>query len=226
MGYKFTKNEIEKNTILQSREFDNAVGHFVDAINGGLDRDNVPHGIVDSSKVPNGTFASIKVFSNLNADDSEIGPDTNYDPTDPTVNPLGINTYGYRYGEAPTNAGGGPITAVSKNILCEEGMLEISWHCSEMKTQYWSYWKNHTTDKIALKRVLWTIQVDGIKVYSGPYQYEGMWTSIHRCNIPISKGHHDITVSWQVSVQRDDDDQNQVVFNWWGGQLVTINRYR
>lgn len=226
MPFRFTKQEIEKDTIVQSREFDNALGNFVDVINGRMDRDNLPEGCLDISKVPNGTFASIKVFSNLNANDSDIKIDQNYDPADPTVNPDGINIAGFRYGEFPTYAGDIWIEATNQNVLTEEGMLEISWHCSELKTQYWSYWKDHGTDKVALKRMAWQIRVDGAIIYQSGYQYGGTETSIHRCNIPISKGYHDISIHWKTSAQRDDDDQKQVVANWFGGQLVTINRYR
>ena len=37
---------------------------------------------------------------------------------------------------------------------------------------------------------------------------------------------HKVSVHWRVPLQRDDDDQDQVVLSWWGGQLVLINKYR
>lgn len=224
MPYRFTKNDIKTATIVQSREWDNAVGNYVDVLNGGMDRDNLPENCIPIDSIKDQFCHKINIWSIKAAPDADLLPDQNY--VTPTPNRLGRLMYGYRYGDTPTNSGGGLVTATSQVMLCEEGMLEISWHCSELKTQYWSYWKNFSTDKVALKYAVWEIMVDGNKVYAGPAQFEIMNTSIHRCTIPISKGNHTISVGWKVPLQRDDDDQNQVVFNWFGGQLVAINKYR
>jgi len=224
MPYRFSKADIISGSIVQSREWDNAVGNYVDVMNGGMDRDNLPYAGVSSASCNSGLFQSIKIFDNINPPDSDLRPDQNY--VESTPNRLGRLMYGYRYGEEPVNAGTGWAQATAQSVDCEEGMMEISWHCSEAKTQYWSYWRNHTTDKVALKNMQWQIRVDGNIVYTGAAQYEIMNTSIHRCTIPISKGTHKITVHWRVPSARDDTDQNQVVAVWWGAQLVIINKYR
>jgi len=224
MPYRFTKADIVSGSIVQSREFDNAIGTFADVINGGLDRDNIPVNAIPHTCVSDNFAQQIKIFSNINAPDTDLQPDANY--VEPTPNRLGRLMYGYRYGEEPVNAGTGWAEATSQSVAMEEGMLEISWHCSEAKTQYWSYWRNHTTNKVALKSMQWQIRVDGNIVYTGPAQFEIMNTSVHRCTIPISKGTHQVTVHWRVPAARDDTDQNQVVAVWWGAQLVLINKYR
>ena len=78
---------------------------------------------------------------------------------------------------------------------------------------------------VALKWSQWEIRVDGTAVYTGPHQYENRNTFIHRCNVPISKGSHTVSVHYKVP-RRQEDGDDQVVLNWWGGQLVGINRYR
>ena len=225
MAYRFTKAEIEQKTIVQSREFDNAVGTFVDVINGGLDRDNTPENVLSITDTPSSTFATITMFDNIQADDSKLGRDQRY--LGSAYNPYDYKVYGYRYGESPVYGGGGFVEATSQTITCQEGMLELSWHCSEMKTQYLSYWAgDNAGSKVALKHVQWSIRVDGNPVYYSPDQYEIMNTSIHKVNIPISQGNHTISVAWKVAKQRDDADQSQVILSFWGGSLVCINRYR
>ena len=224
MPYRFSKNDIISGSIVQSREFDNALGNYVDVLNGGLDRDNMPYLGVVSANCKDSLFQKIKVESNINADDAALGPDGNY--ITPTPNRLGRLMYGYRYGDEGVNSGDGWQLATTQTLACEEGMLSIDWGCAEAKTQYWSYWRNHTSDKVSLKWGSWQIRVDGNAVYTGPAQFEIMQNSVHRCTIPISKGEHTITVHWYVPLQRDDTNQNQVIFVWWGGQLTMINKYR
>jgi len=224
MPFRFTKNFIHSGSIVSSREFDASIGTFVDVVNGGLDRDNLPQNCIGTASVPTGCYSAMKIFSNLNPDDDDLEPDENY--VEPTPNRLGRLMYGYRYGDEPVNSGSSWVTATIQAVDCEEGMVDISWHCSELKTQYWAYWKDHSTEKVALKNAQWQIRIDGNIVYTSAAQYEIMNTSIHRCCVPISKGTHSFSVHWKVPLQRDDDRQNQVVFNWWGGQLVIHNKYR
>lgn len=224
MPYRFSKADIISGSIVQSREFDNAVGNYVDVMNGGMDRDNLPYAGVTSASCQGGLFQSIKIFDNINPTDTDLQPDANYITLTP--NRLGRLMYGYRYGEEPVNSGDGWALATTQSIDIEEGMLSIDWQCSEAKTQYWSYWRNFTTSKVALKIGQWQIRVDGNNVYTSPAQFEIMNTSIHRCTIPISKGSHEISIHWRVPPQRDDTDQNQVVFSWWSGLLTVINKYR
>jgi hypothetical protein len=222
MSYRWTKNEITADSIVQSREFDNALGHFVDVMNGGMDRDNLPEGGITTNSNTSSLFSKISIFSNINADDSEILPDQNY--VTPTPNRLGRLMYGFRYGDEPVNAGDGWAEATDQTVNTEEGMLEINWTCAETKMQYWAFYKDHSADRVALKYGQWQIRVDGNIVYTGPAQYEIIGTTVHKVCIPISKGDHQVGVYWRVPPQKDDDDQDQVVFNWWGGQLVCINR--
>tara|TARA_R100000152_G_C6780633_1_gene213633 strand:- start:2989 stop:3663 length:675 start_codon:yes stop_codon:yes gene_type:complete len=224
MPYRFTKEDIVPGAIVQSREFDNALGNYVDVMNGGMDRDNMPYAGVGSASCKGSLFQQIKIVTNINPPDSELQPDANY--VTPTPNRLGRLMYGYRFAEEPINSGDGWGLATTQTFDCNEGMLEISWQCAEAKTQYWSYWKNFSTDKVALKYMQWQIRVDGNQVYTGCAQYEIMNTSIHRCTIPISKGEHEISIHWRVPSQRDDDDQDQVVAVWWGGLFTAINKYR
>ena len=224
MPYRFTKADIISGSIVQSREFDNAIGTYVDVMNGGMDRDNMPYAGVGSASSQGSLFQQIKIFANINPTDAELQPDANY--VTATPNRLGRLMYGYRYAEEPVNAGDGWAIATTQTIECEEGMLEINWQCSEAKTQYWSYWRNHGTNKVSLKSVQWQIRVDGNNVYTSPAQFEIMNTSIHRCTIPLSKGNHEVSIHWRVPSQRDDTDQNQVLLSWWGGLLTLINKYR
>jgi len=224
MPYRFSKGDIISGSITQSREFDNCLGNYVDVMNGGMDRDNMPYAGIGSASCTDGLFQSIKIVANINAPDSDLQPDQNY--VESTPNRLGRLMYGYRYGEEPVNAGDGWAVATTQTVDTNEGMLEISWQCAEAKTQYWSYWKNFSTDKVALKNMQWSIRIDGNTVYTSCAQYEIMNTSIHRCTIPISKGSHEVSVHWRVPSQRDDTDQSQVVAVWWGGLLTMINKYR
>ena len=224
MPYRFTKADIISGSIVQSREFDAAIGNYVDVMNGGMDRDNMPYGGVTSASTSDGIFQQIKIFTNINPTDTDLGPDANY--VLPTPNRLGRLMYGFRYEDGDVGSGGGWQVATTQTIECEEGMLTVDWGCAEAKTQYWSYWKDHTSEVVALKWGSWQIRVDGNSVYTGAAQFEIMQNSIHRCTIPISKGTHSISVHWYVPLQRDDDSQEQAIFVWWGGQLTMINKYR
>ena len=224
MPYRFSKADIVSGSIVQSRELDNALGNYVDVMNGGMDRDNMPNAGVGSASSSGSLFQQIKIFDNINPTDTDLQPDQNY--VEPTPNRLGRLMYGYRYGEEPVNSGDGWVVATTGTMDCQEGMLQVSWQCSEAKTQYWSYWRNHSSDKVSLKYMQWQIRVDGNQVYTGCAQYEIMNTSIHRCIIPISKGNHEVSIHWRVPTQRDDTNQNQVVAVWWSGLLTLINTYR
>lgn len=228
MPYRWTKNQIQEETLFQSREFDNALGNYVDVVNGGLDRDNVPQDTITATFVPNSTFSSIKVFSGINASDADLGEDQEYTGG---VNPLDRKLYGFRYGESPIQGGGGWINATTQNLNTEEGMLEVSWSCSQLINIYWSYENDSggslDGERVALKHGQWRILVDGNPVYYSMDIYDVMHTSVHKVNVPISKGSHTIQVQWNVATQKTgDEDQTQVIFNWWGGQLVCLNRYR
>ena len=97
MPYRFSKADIISGSIVQSRELDNAVGNYVDVMNGGMDRDNLPYGGVGSASCDGGLFQSIKIFDNINPTDTDLQPDANYVTLTP--NRLGRLMYGYRYGE-------------------------------------------------------------------------------------------------------------------------------
>ena len=223
MGYRFTKEEIKDKNIVDSRQFDQAVGTYVDVLNGGLDRDNIPENSITNAMLTDNTFCKFFFLNDQFVPDEYQEIDGNTDAI--VTNRPECQLGGLQYGREPIFDGGGWIQACQKDMETEEGMLEISWHATEVKGQYWAYYKNHTSDRVALKWSQWEIRVDGTAVYTGPHQYENRNTFIHRCNIPISKGNHTVSIHYKVA-RRQEDGDDQVVLNWWGGQLVGINRYR
>ena len=223
MGYRFTKEDIRTQQIVDSRQFDQAVGTFVDVLNGGLDRDNIPQGSIGTSQMNDNVFCKMFFLNDQFAADEYQNIDANTDGISP--NRPNCQLGDMTYGKEPLMSGGGWVEGPKMSIVSEEGMLEISWHCSEVKGQYWAYYKNHTTARVALKSSQWEIRIDGNAVYTGPDQYEVRNTFIHRCNVPISRGAHTISVHYRVQRQKEDGEDS-VILNWWGGQLVGINRYR
>jgi hypothetical protein len=147
MGYRFTKEEIKDKNIVDARQFDNAVGTYVDVLNGGLDRDNIPTNSINDGMLTDNVFCKMFFLNDQFVDDAdqEIDGNTNAISTNRPECQLG----GLQYGRSPIFDGGFWIEACSTVMDTEEGMLEVSWKCTEVKGQYWAYYKNHTTARVA-----------------------------------------------------------------------------
>ena len=225
MPFRWSKNRIDNNCIVESRQFDQAYANYSSVINGGIDRDNLPENCIDEDNCINQCFGKIAIKDNIANPNDTTYQDTNYGTVPADNNPNGNGIGGLTYDREPVNQGDSFFTITSQGITCEEGMLAIQFKVNTYIPQYWTWYKAFTSSKVALKSVRFQILVDDVIVYTSGEAFEGFKTHILNVNVPISKGSRTITVKAAVR-GKVNDTSAQVVLQYWGGQLSLHNLYR
>lgn len=225
MGYRWSKNSIENDTLIQSREFDQAHNNFVSLINGGLDRENLPEECINQESLKQYSFGKAVIEEGVVTPEDQTSQDSNYGAPFSDENTRGNRIVGMKYGSQPINEGDAFFTIASSDIECQEGMLKIHWKCNAYMPMYWAYYKNFTTTRVQRKRYQWRVQVNGITVYDSPAICQPFFTTNIALNIPISKGTQTVEIQLKYPAKLDDDN-NTVQLQYWGGNLYTHNIYR
>ena len=104
-------------------------------------------------------------------------------------------------------------------------MLHIHWKCNAFMPMYFSYYHDYTTNTVARKRHQWKIRIDGVTVYDSPAVCQGFFTTNIATMIPISAGNHTVSITLRYPARGADDD-DEVVLQYWGGNLFCHNIYR
>ena len=227
MGYTWSKKTITDGNIVSSREFDNAVDTYVDTLNGGIDRDNLPLDIVDLREqsdvlsigrhwifgncMPSATYSSDDgVFSALIAN-----------------HPKGNHIRGLTYTSDLVNGGGNIAYWKSATLSgVEEGMMTITYTQSTFIPKYFTYFYNSgAAATVARKYFSIYIKYNGVTVYQGEPEYQSWLTRTHTATFPVPAGDGQIEVGLFIPKQSGDSDL-QVVITLLSGQIVAFNRRR
>lgn len=227
MSYTWSKKTITNDNIVSSREFDNAVDIYVDTLNGGIDRDNLPLDIVDLREQSNPLsvgrhwiIGNCTPAANTSQDDGVFsGLLVNH--------PKGNHIRGLGYTSDIVN-GGGNISYWKGATLSgvEEGMMTITYTQSTFIPKYWTYWYNSSsTAKVARKYFSIFIKYNGVTVYQGEPEYQSWLTKTHTATFPVPAGDGLVEVGLFIPKQEGDSDL-QVVITLLSGQIVAFNRRR
>jgi len=226
MPYRWNKNTIDQKDIVNSREFDLAHSHFTSLVNGGMDRENLPEECIGHGQMKDNCFGKMEITPELYSDYVYNEYDSNYGTVISDNNPRGNKIAGMRYGSEPINEGGAFFEVATQNINTEEGMLEISWKCNAYMPMYWAQFIASITSTISSrKRYQWQIEINGIVVYKSPAICQPFFTTNISINIPVGKGNQDISIGLRYP-EKKDNDNSEVLLQWWGAQLITHNIYR
>lgn len=227
MAYTWTKKTITDGNIVSSREFDNAVDTYVDTLNGGIDRDNLPLDIVDlreqSDVLSIGRhwiIGNCTPAANTSQDDGVFsGLLVNH--------PKGNHIRGLGY-TSDIIDGGGNITYWKSAPLSgvEEGMMTITYTQSTFVPKYWTYWYNSSgAAKVARKYFKIFMKYNGVVVYEGEAEFQSWLTKTHTATFPVPAGDGLVEVGLFIPKQEGDSDL-QVVITLLAGQIVAFNRRR
>lgn len=229
MAYKWDAGFVENLDIVDGRQNDNNINNLVNAVNGGLDRENLPANCIQPTQIVSQNVAKCTVARNLyESNTTRADPVTSYWWT--ISNTRGNGIAGITY--SSMQGGQTNVQAHSQNVSCEEGMLSITWKCQHWINSHLTVYDpgGGFTDRYSLKSVYWIIKVDGNIVYSSSAYYANWGNVLLECTVPISKGTHEVRVEYNFVNASDRDFtviySNTPVYHWWGGTLFTNNRLR
>lgn len=225
MGFRWTKSQVEDLTIVESRQVDLNYSNYTSVVNGGMDRDNLPEDCIGTNSVNGQALGTAQTSDNIHIPFADSTNDTNFNTNISDENPRGNRIRGYVYTQPPLAQGDSFFEITSDSIDTEEGMLHVQWKCHTFIPQYWAYYKNFTSTKVARKRVQWQVLVNGIVVYLCPALSQMFFTTNISVQIPISKGTQQISIRARVPALLSESS-DQVVLSYWGGQLYSHNYYR
>ena len=225
MAYRWNKNTIENKDIVESREFDQAHNEFVSLINGGMDRENLPIECVGYPEMQKQSFGKAQLAGNIFTPIASADQDGVYGTGFSNNNTRGNRIVGLRYGADPINEGDSFFEVATNSFDCQEGMLHIHWKCNAYMPFYYAFWQAYTSNTVARKRYQWKINIDGVTVYDSSAICQSFFTTNIATMIPISAGNHKVSVSLRYPARGDDAD-NQVLLQYWGGNLFCHNLYR
>ena len=225
MSYRWRYNNITGSMITSAREYDKNYSQHVSVLNGGMDRDNLPVNSITHDDFEDKSVGRWGMINNINAtDDWTVSADTNF--AGGARNPRGNTFSGLKYEAEPIEGGGFwfPIGS-ALNMPCEEGMAIIRFHINSFVPKYFHYYVKGTTTIVARKSRQFKIEVDGVEVSRTSEIFPVFHTTQMMCQVPISKGNHEIRVYCKVPSQKVDTS-GTVVLNYFGGQLSVHNRSR
>lgn len=228
MSFTWTAKTIEDKNIIQSREFDVSVDNFVDTLNGGIDRENLPVGGISlTNKAQAAAYNSGRhwIFGNN-------VPDRKFQDGDALFaaganNPKGNFIVGLRYDSDLINGGGSPAYWKSCPLDgVEEGMMTVTYTQSSYIPKYYTFfYGSGAASSVARKLFEVTIRYNGVVVFTGDYEYQMWLTRTHTATFPVPAGTGLIEIGVSVNQQKDDSD-TQVILSLVGGQVHAFNRRR
>lgn len=226
MAYTFSAKSIQNSNIVQSREFDTALDTYVDTINGGIDRDNLPLDFVDIKEDGAPLIAGRHWFV------GGCTPGTQFLNRDDVFtlaanSPKGNDIYGLRYDSDLVNAGGSINYWKNLSLVgVEEGMMTITYTQSSYIPKYWTYYYNSGAAAIVAKKYFKIfIRYNGVVVYEGEPEYQAWLTRTHTATFPVPAGTGLVEIGLYLPEQAGDVD-DQVILTLLSGQIVAFNRRR
>jgi len=228
MPYTFSSKTIEDDNIVQSREFDVALDAYVDTLNGGIDRENLPlAGIQLNDRAQSAVYNSGRhwIFGNNVPDKSFLDGDDIFAVG--AKNPRNNFIIGFRYDSDKVNGGGGVSYWKSLGLAdVEEGMMTITYTQSSFVPKYWTFFASSGAAlTVARKNFRTYIRYNGVVVYASDWEYQMWMTRTHTATFPVPAGDGLIELGVELRPQKDDAD-TQVILSFVGGQVHAFNRRR
>lgn len=225
MSYRWNRRSIENDTLVNGRELDISINDYVDLLNNGVDRENLPEDGVTKDMVFDQNIAVYAEQKSCAIDEGFCGQDLIFNASSSTA-PRGNNIFGLRYTDSVNlRQGGSWIKAANAsidNLNVYEGMLTVDWRCKSYIPKYRTFYDG-TSDYVAPKYVQWQIRYNGNVVYeSGPMFTQ--WNNVYcTATFPVATGNGNITIHYKLPELISDSNQS-VVFYFFGGQITTMNR--
>ena len=228
MPYTFSSKTIEDDNIVQSREFDVALDAYVDTLNGGIDRENLPVSSVQlNDRGQSAVYNSGRhwIFGNNVPDKAFLDGDDIFAAV--ANNPRNNFIIGFRYDSDKVNGGGGVSYWKSMQLPdVEEGMMTITYTQSSFVPKYWTFYlASGAAQTVARKNFRTYIRYNGVIVYASDYEYQMWMTRTHTVTFPVPAGDGLIELGVELRPQKDDAD-TQVILSFVGGQVHAFNRRR
>jgi hypothetical protein len=228
MPYTFSSKTIEDDNIVQSREFDVALDAYVDTLNGGIDRENLPVSSVQlNDRGQSAVYNSGRhwIFGNNVPDKAFLDGDDIFAAV--ANNPRNNFIIGFRYDSDKVNGGGGVSYWKSMQLAdVEEGMMTITYTQSSFVPKYWTFYlASGAAQTVARKNFRTYIRYNGVVVYVSDYEYQMWMTRTHTVTFPVPAGDGLIELGVELRPQKDDAD-TQVILSFVGGQVHAFNRRR
>ena len=235
MSFRWRTKNVQDADITSSKDYDRANTNFCNVVNGGIDRDNIIEDSIKGGGLTSGgniykqyATGRFGLNDNVNAHDLWTGTDDlvyTGGGSGVQPNPAGNTISGLHYAAAPIMEGQSWFIVDGVNMFCEEGMLEVSWHCNVFIPKYRAYSIRGSASVVAMKWVEWRIDVDGVEVCRSSAIFPSWHTAMLNANVPVGRGNHRVDVYGIVAGRKLDTD-NQVIFTMFGGQIACFNRRR
>ncbi len=224
MSYRWNRRSIENKTITNGRELDISINDYIDLMNNGIDRENLPEGGVDKDMVFDQNLCVYYEDKSCAIDEGFCGQDLKF-ATSPN-SPRGNDIFGLRYTDSVNlRQGGSWIKAEQVSldaIQVYEGMLTVDWRCKSYIPKYYTFY-NGTSDYVSPKYVQWQIRYNGNVVYeSGPMFTQ--WNNVYcTASFPVATGNGNISIHYKLPELISDSNESVVLY-FFGGQLTAMNR--
>ena len=200
MSFKWTPTQARTSNIVDSSQFNESYRAYKGALNGSLDRSNLPNASIDRTRLANNFAHKIDV-SNFN--DTAGGYVT-----------AGVGFRGFNYGQY--QSGWQPLH--SRSVTCKEGLLHIE--VSGFVSVYKGGDYNNT--RIAEFKVT----CNGLDVAFSPEYGQNIMPIYIVADFPVSEGSNEIRLYRRLTPAEDTDPKNKPWVFSAGGSLLLINRYR
>lgn len=229
MSHKWDAGFVSSKDVVDGRQYDNSFNNLVGAVNGGLDRENLPNSCIGPTQIAPQSVAKCTIDRQNYEANTTAATGASY-----------WNTFGYHQrgnnlcGILYSDMQGGQtnMEAAVSTVETEEGMLSITWKCQQWINSHLVLYNagGGFTDRYSMKGVYWQVKVDGNVVLSSSSYYQNWSNVLLECAVPISKGTHEVRVEYNFAnaTERDYDIiyDNTPVFHFWGGTIFTTNRFR
>lgn len=205
MPFKWTEGSLRDANIVDEDEFNREYNNYKGVINGGLDRDNLPAASIGQSHLKAGAFLEY----NLSSDDVMVQDLT----TSQTMLTFNDALSGWIHN-----------TDQKLSVTTQEGMLHIEFCC-------WYTLRQDSPDTTGTTRnnQRWVqagllINNNFVAKTSRIYSYAGNVNM--SVAVPVASGPQQVHVAFRGSVPPGGGSLGLTNFQYNGGQLLLINRYR
>jgi len=225
MAYRWNRRSLENETITNGRELDISINDYIDLMNNGIDRENLPEGAVTRDMIFDQNLCLYYEKKSCAINEGYCGRDELFNSAT-AKHPRGNELWGLHYTNSVNLRQGGnwiqAENAALENIQVYEGMLTIDWRCKSFIPKYRTFY-TQTSEYVAPKYVQWQIRYNGNVVYESGPQFT-QWNNVYcTATIPVATGNGNITIHYKLP-ELISDDPKSVVFYFFGGQVTAMNR--
>ena len=207
MSFKWTPTQARTSNIVDSSQFNESYRAYKGALNGSLDRSNLPHASIDRTRLANNFAHKVNV--------------SNFNDTAGGYNVAGVGFRGFNYEQYQS----GWQFLHSQSLTCKEGMLHIE--MSAFVSVYKIDLSLPATPAIFKDTVAqFMITYNGMNICLSPEYGQPIMPVYMVAAIPCSEGNNDVRIYRRLTPAADYDDKNKPWVFTAGGSLLLINRYR